>query len=199
MAKQPERPALRRHKCCVGALYYSQALMDNRMEPVCAGIRQTHKAGEDLAELQTEASNLVDFKYMCVGYSMYDEDRIRRQPAREDPPGGGVDLPYCEGLEIVSSRHLQGNPVLLKEGMEGSAGEDTPPLEPSQKRKTGFFPGNSPTNFVPEPGRVNWEKLPERFQRSSYLILQKMQHNATYLATSMKRVIERISDIGREK
>ncbi|CAD7701267.1 unnamed protein product [Ostreobium quekettii] len=193
--KPPDRPALRRHKCCMGALYYSQALMDSRMEPVCAGIRQTHKGGEDLGELQTEASNLVDFKYMCVGYSIYDEERMRRQPSRDDP-ASGVDLPYCEGLEIVSSRNLQGNPVLLKEGIEGPAGAPPSTQEPAPKRKNSFFPGSGST-FVSEPGGVNWGKLPERFQKSSFLILQKMQQNAGYLATSMKRVIERISDIGK--
>ncbi|CAD7701961.1 unnamed protein product [Ostreobium quekettii] len=154
MGKQaPQGPSQRRQKCCMGALYYSQALMDGRKEPVCAGFRRTHKAGEGAAEPQAEASNLSDFKYMCVGYSVYDEQRIRQQPSRHDATGGSVDLPYCEGLEIVSSRHLQGGPVLLKEGIDGQ----NPTQEQSAEGKNRGAP-----SFVSTPRGVSWEKFPER-------------------------------------
>lgn len=68
-----------------------------------------------------------------MGYSLYDEDRIRSQPDRINLTDGEVNLPYCEGIEVslsilfindcvsqvISSRQLQQGPVLLKEGMDG--------------------------------------------------------------------------------
>lgn len=33
---------------------------------ICAGIRQVHKASEDVEKLQTEAANLADFKVSLV-------------------------------------------------------------------------------------------------------------------------------------
>jgi len=118
----------KRQKCCVGALYYSQALMDRRAGPVmnllrastlsallqiCGGMKRTRRNPQPIQELQTDSNNLSDFKvwhlqywkllddfvqYVCLGYSVWDEDRFRRQDI--DMTDSTVNLPYCEGVEV---------------------------------------------------------------------------------------------------
>ncbi|GMH33250.1 hypothetical protein BSKO_01084 [Bryopsis sp. KO-2023] len=193
MEKPAEKSELKKHRCCTGALYYSQALMDRRMPPICAGLRQAHKGSEDIEKLQTEAANLVEFKYVCVGYSQYDEKRIIEQPDRDGPAEGEVELPYCEGLEIISSRQLQRGPVLLKEGLDAPTGPQRGHEQVGPRRKSASANEDDP-NFVPEPpGRFDWTKFPEKFQRTSELIVSKMQQNALHLISSAKKVLDQLS------
>lgn len=39
-------------------------------------------------------------RYMCVGYSAYDEEGLKRAAARRSSEADAVTLPYCEGLEV---------------------------------------------------------------------------------------------------
>jgi hypothetical protein len=47
---------------------------------------------------------------------MYDEDRIRGAWREKKAPTDPVELPYCEGLEIISASELQQSPMLMKDG-----------------------------------------------------------------------------------
>ena len=62
-------------------------------------------------------------QYMCVGLSVYDEARLRAAGAESrSSPLAPVEIPYCEGLEIVSAANVQESPALL--GADAGAGED---------------------------------------------------------------------------
>ena len=51
---------------------------------------------------------------MCVGLSVYDEARLRAAGAESrSSPLAPVDIPYCEGLEIISAANVQESPALL--------------------------------------------------------------------------------------
>ena len=43
---------------------------------------------------------MMGHQYMCVGYSVFDEERMRQQPDRINMAEGEVHLPYCEGIEV---------------------------------------------------------------------------------------------------
>eukprot|EP00775_Hariotina_reticulata_P012524 gene12524-12657_t len=85
-------------RCCLGLLYYSQALEEEGKRPVCLGIPHTPTERVHIEE-NREADQARDFKFLCLGHSLYE-----RHPATTSE-GAAVDgsikrtLPYCEGLE----------------------------------------------------------------------------------------------------
>lgn len=48
------------------------------------------------AEARIKGNQLTDFKYFCVGYSMYFDNKNRSKEQSEDQ----VDLPFCVGIEV---------------------------------------------------------------------------------------------------
>ncbi len=53
-------------------------------------------------------------QYMCVGLSVYDEAQLRAAgDESRSSPLAPVDIPYCEGLEIISAANVQESPALL--------------------------------------------------------------------------------------
>ena len=54
-----------------------------------------------------------EFKYACVGYSAYDEQALKNAARRRQNPTDAIPLPYCEGLEIVSSEAINRTPAEL--------------------------------------------------------------------------------------
>ncbi|OMO74404.1 hypothetical protein CCACVL1_16768 [Corchorus capsularis] len=91
-------------KSCKGCLYYSSALKSKSQNPTCVGIPRTlHQVpsyiiGESELEASKEGRTLLDFKYACVGYSVFlknKEDSSTNQPPKQ------VELPFCVGLEPV--------------------------------------------------------------------------------------------------
>lgn len=83
-------------RSCVGLLYYSQSLQAAGKTPKCLGVRQ-HKAVEGELDISRDlSSNVTDFQYYCMGYSIYD--------SAEQGAGSGSTpgrLPYCEGVEVA--------------------------------------------------------------------------------------------------
>lgn len=114
-------------KSCKGCLYYSSALKSKSKNPTCVGIPRTlqqglflslfhficyflwvwtelnlwlvprYIIGESELEASKEGRTLTDFKYACVGYSVYLDNKDSSADNRSDKP---VELPFCVGLEV---------------------------------------------------------------------------------------------------
>jgi hypothetical protein len=176
-------------KSCLGALYFSQARFDRERPPLCAGFPSR------LSELSddgydTESVPGAHFKYVCIGYSEWDEEALKRAARRRTASSDPVQLPFCEGLEIVSAAAVASNPELLTPS--GGTGDDKdilPPKRPPPRSINGL---GDPTS-VPEP--LDWERLRAGFDRMSRKIVGKMASNAAVLATSVQKTWEDI--IGR--
>ena len=52
-------------------------------------------------------------QYFCVGMSLWDSEQMKQNSKEARSPTDPVELPYCEGLEIISASQLQQNPVVL--------------------------------------------------------------------------------------
>ncbi len=52
-------------------------------------------------------------QYFCVGMSLWDNERMKQNSKEARSPTDPVELPYCEGLEVISASQLQQNPVVL--------------------------------------------------------------------------------------
>ncbi|KAK8518736.1 hypothetical protein V6N13_017992 [Hibiscus sabdariffa] len=106
-------------KSCQGCLYYSSALKSKSRNPTCVGIPKTlqqvprYIIGESEQEASKEGRTLTDFKYACIGYSVYlDNKDSSSDNNQSDKP---VELPFCVGLEVLldrtaaSSNHVPAN------------------------------------------------------------------------------------------
>ncbi|KAL5225396.1 hypothetical protein ABZP36_012035 [Zizania latifolia] len=94
-------------KSCKGCLFYSSVLRSRARGPVCAGITRAipqvpdRMVGEIEQEAIQEGRDLSDFKYACVGYSVYLDDK-------ESSTGKGekhTQLPIC----ILADRRTSTN------------------------------------------------------------------------------------------
>ena len=57
----------------------------------------------------------VAVQYLCVGMSLWDEERMKQKSKQARAPTDDVELPFCEGLEIISASQLQQTPAVLAE------------------------------------------------------------------------------------
>uniref|UniRef100_A0A5B6ZZU9 DUF8204 domain-containing protein n=1 Tax=Davidia involucrata TaxID=16924 RepID=A0A5B6ZZU9_DAVIN len=94
-------------KSCKGCLYYSSTLKSNSRNPLCVGISRTlpqvprYIVGESEVEASKEGRSLTDFKYACVGYSVY--------PDGKDPSTDRetqTELPVCVGIEVLVDKRV---------------------------------------------------------------------------------------------
>eukprot|EP00877_Chromochloris_zofingiensis_P014308 jgi/Chrzof1/9130/Cz03g37020.t1 len=98
-------------QCCLGALYYSQAFSERNKQPICLGI--SHKPGQavQLDERTQLGDGFTDFKFICIGHSVYDKTK---QASAEGSPGKSGShgkpqhtLPYCEGFEVIMAGQVE--------------------------------------------------------------------------------------------
>lgn len=106
---------------------------------MCAGLSKRVQSGE-APSLPADAVPGGDFRYLCIGYSAYDREDLKRAARKRCNPTDPVQLPYCEGLEVVSAAAMSTKPELLTGG---------PALEPPPSAPE----GNEPS-ARPRPGRT---------------------------------------------
>ncbi|XP_038977285.1 uncharacterized protein LOC120107857 isoform X1 [Phoenix dactylifera] len=93
-------------KSCKGCLFYSSVLKSEARNPLCVGITRTlqqvpnYSIGESEIEATQEDHSLSDFKYACVGYSVFLNNKDSSVEKGEKQP----ELPFCAGLEILMDR-----------------------------------------------------------------------------------------------
>ena len=79
-------------------------------------------------------------RYICAGYSAYDEEGLKQAASKRTSHGDPVQLPYCEGLEIVSAAGMSRKPELLTDGPELSASSSSaggPPQDAGIRQRPG--------------------------------------------------------------
>ncbi|XP_019224576.1 PREDICTED: uncharacterized protein LOC109206227 isoform X1 [Nicotiana attenuata] len=90
-------------KSCKGCLYYSSTFKSNSRNPLCLGLSRSlpqvprYIVGESEMEASKEGRSLTDFRYACVGYSVYLDQKSRSTDAQETQ----TELPVCVGLEVL--------------------------------------------------------------------------------------------------
>ncbi|XP_038900454.1 uncharacterized protein LOC120087673 isoform X1 [Benincasa hispida] len=90
-------------KSCKGCLYYSSLQKSKSKTPTCIGLSKTldqvpnYIVGETELEASKEGRSLADFKYACVGYSVY----LEKKDSSNDVQNKQAELPFCVGLEVL--------------------------------------------------------------------------------------------------
>ncbi|PSS00503.1 Kinesin-like protein [Actinidia chinensis var. chinensis] len=98
----PEENRKKAPKSCKGCLYFSS----NAHNPLCVGITRSlpqvpnYIVGESEIEVSREGRSLTDFKYACVGYSLYSAGKDHSVDVLDTQ----AKLPVCIGLEVLVDR-----------------------------------------------------------------------------------------------
>ncbi|PUZ59124.1 hypothetical protein GQ55_4G015600 [Panicum hallii var. hallii] len=95
-------------RSCKGCLFYSSVLRSRARGPVCVGITRAlpqvseRMIGAIELEAIQEGRNLSDFKYACVGYSIYLDDKETSMGVHDKK--AHAQLPVCVGVELLADR-----------------------------------------------------------------------------------------------
>ncbi|XP_049396671.1 uncharacterized protein LOC125860707 isoform X1 [Solanum stenotomum] len=95
-------------KSCKGCLYYSSTYKSNSRNPLCLGLSRSlpqvpqYIVGKSEMQASKEGGNLTDFRYACIGYSVYLDQKARSA----DGQGVQTELPVCAGLEVLVDRKV---------------------------------------------------------------------------------------------
>ncbi|KAL3525319.1 hypothetical protein ACH5RR_013691 [Cinchona calisaya] len=99
---------VKKGKSCKGCLYYSSTFKPNSRNPLCVGITRSlphvprYIVSQSEVEASKEGRSLADFKYGCVGYSVYPDQRDHPRDVKE----GETELPVCVGIEVLVDRRV---------------------------------------------------------------------------------------------
>ncbi|KAK9670602.1 hypothetical protein RND81_13G212400 [Saponaria officinalis] len=99
-----QNPESRKGKSCKGTLYFSSILKSKGKNPRCVGFTRSlqqvpnYIVSESEVEASKEGRSLTDFRYACVGYSVY-LDNKGTPPTSDQKPR--AELPVCVGLELL--------------------------------------------------------------------------------------------------
>ncbi|KAF5960953.1 hypothetical protein HYC85_002162 [Camellia sinensis] len=103
-----ENPKKKKAKSCKGCLYYSSSFKSNARNPLCVGITRSlpqaphYIVGESEMEASRDGRSFADFKYACVGYSVYSNGKVSSADMKETQ----TELPVCVGLEVLVDRRV---------------------------------------------------------------------------------------------
>ncbi|XP_047967387.1 uncharacterized protein LOC125211572 [Salvia hispanica] len=168
---QAESPANGGNKgrSCKGCLYYSSQLKSDSRNPLCIGLSRSLPAapryivGKSEMEASKEGKILRDFKYGCVGYSIYADQKNRTPDAQQSEP----ELPICMGLEVLVDRKI-------KESL------------PDGNRLP------VPQHRSPQPANSSRDEFLSRFTRNANLIANGVAKNIRRVGNQIKRSLDDI-------
>ncbi|KAH9622817.1 hypothetical protein KSS87_011223 [Heliosperma pusillum] len=101
-SKVQQNPEARKGKSCKGTLYFSSILKSKGKNPRCVGFTRSlqqvpnYIVSESEVEASKEGRSLTDFRYACVGYSVYLDNKGAQTTGDKKPR---AELPVCVGLE----------------------------------------------------------------------------------------------------
>ncbi|KAG4988333.1 hypothetical protein JHK85_031316 [Glycine max] len=170
-------------KSCKGCTYYSSLHKAKSKNPTCVGFSRTLQqvppfvVGESELEASKEGRSLTNFKYACVGYSVY----LDNKDSSADSQDKTAKLPFCVGLEVVleekaSNSHAGHVPATHKTEDEHAA--------PQPRR---YIPPNHTTEFLNRQVEVfSMVKLT--------LVVRMFQRNAGLVASGVAKNLNRVGN-----
>ncbi|KAJ7539524.1 hypothetical protein O6H91_11G098500 [Diphasiastrum complanatum] len=123
-------------RSCAGCLYFSSQRRDGGRDPICVGLsRPENRVYSMMSESEREdlkdGRRLLDFKYACVGYSVYKQNTTTSAYRQE----GHAELPACLGMEFLGIRKdTQGASSPTIEVQDPDEGPPMLPRPPSAAR-----------------------------------------------------------------
>ncbi|KAL3818806.1 hypothetical protein ACJIZ3_004711 [Penstemon smallii] len=165
-------------KSCKGCLYYSSVFKSASRNPLCVGLTRSlpnvprYIVGESEMEASKEGRSLADFRYACVGYSLYTDRKGKASNGQETQ----TELPVCVGLEILVDR-----------------GAHTVDSASAPSRIHNREDGNAlPQRRSPRPINSAGEEFLSRFTRNATLVANGVAKNMRRVGNQIKQSVDDI-------
>lgn len=180
------RPGVGKGKSCKGTLYYSSILKSKGRNPRCFGLGGTlpqvpsYLVGESEVEASKEGRSLTDFRYACVGYSVYLESKDASNDGQKPRP----ELPICSGIELLVDK----KPVADHAPAPASAHAHT--REDDGQQKNQEIP--QPQPYKPTQPTGFGEEFYAKFTRNANLVAAGVAKNVRKVGNHIKDSIDDI-------
>ncbi|CAM8907251.1 unnamed protein product [Rhodiola kirilowii] len=167
-------------KSCKGYLYYSSVLNSKSKSPRCVGISRTlqqvpnYIVDETEAELYKTGQQLAEFRYSCIGYSVY----MDKKGAGADHLNKQAELPFCVGIEILMNKKVT----------ESAA--DNVPIHSHRNEDGTSSPQPRTQKPAPVPAPFPRDEFLNRFSRSASLVASGVVKNANKICNQIKATID---------
>ncbi|GMH06520.1 hypothetical protein Nepgr_008360 [Nepenthes gracilis] len=171
-----KRTSQNQGKSCKGTLYYSSVLKSKGRNPRCIGLSRTlqqvpsYIVGDSEVEASKEGQNLTDFRYACLGYSVY----LDNKDASADGQKPRSELPVCVGLELLVDKRVPA--------------ADHSPVDAQSREEDQGFPQPRP-HKTPHP--VGEEFL-SRYTRNASLVASGVARNLIKVGNYIKNSVDDI-------
>lgn len=160
-------------KSCKGCLYYSSNLKSKSRNPRCVGLTRAlqvhgYAVGETEMEASKEGRNLTDFKYGCLGYSVYLDGKDSSSNLKDRQ----AELPLCAGLELLVDKRVStvdNVPNHLPAAVHNKEGDRVPP----------------PRTQI--PAHIRGSNFMNRFVRNSGLVAAGVAKNLSKVGNALKQ------------
>ncbi|KAI4297679.1 hypothetical protein L6164_037560 [Bauhinia variegata] len=167
-------------KSCKGCLYYSSIRRSKSKNPTCVGFSRTlqqvppYIVGETKPELSIKGRNIADFKYACVGYSVF----LDNKDSQADP--ADKKMPFCVGFEVV----MDTGPSTWPFGQVPPAGARAPKIEEGERA--------IPQTRTHKPPHPTGEEYLNRFTRNASLVASGVVKNLNKVGNYVKESLDDI-------
>ncbi|XP_031477821.1 uncharacterized protein LOC116248922 [Nymphaea colorata] len=174
----PDTTSTNKGKSCKGCLYYSSLLKSKHRNPLCVGVSRAlpqvpnYVIGESELEASKEGRSLADFKYACVGYSVY----LDKKDSPAGQQGDQAELPFCVGIELLVDKRAT-NTEHLPSHVNNNTKEDAPVF-------------SQPRTYKP-PHSIGDEFL-NRFTRNASLVASGVARNLYRVGNYIKDNVDDI-------
>ncbi|XP_073065286.1 uncharacterized protein [Primulina eburnea] len=165
-------------KSCKGCLYYSSRLKADSRNPLCVGLTRSlpnvprYMVGQSEMEASEEGRSITDFRYGCVGYSLYVDQKEQASSGQ----GIRAELPVCVGLEVLVDRRVN------------TAETASAPTHAHAKED-----GNSsPQRRSHKPAHSTGDDFLNRFTRNANLVANGVVQNARKVGNQIKQSLDDI-------
>ncbi|KZV25961.1 hypothetical protein F511_08906 [Dorcoceras hygrometricum] len=165
-------------KSCKGCLYYSSRLKNDSRNPLCVGLTRSlpnvprYMVGQSEMEASEEGRSITDFRYGCVGYSLY----VDQKKQASNGQGTRAELPVCVGLEVLVDRRVN-TPETASAPTHAHAKED----------------GNGlPQRRTHKPAHSTGDDFLNRFTRNASLVANGVVKNARKVGNQIKQSVDDI-------
>ncbi|TQD76148.1 hypothetical protein C1H46_038317 [Malus baccata] len=164
-------------KSCKGCLYYSSTQKSKSKYPNCVGFSKTlqqvpsYIVGETELEASKADRTLADFKYACVGYSVF----LDRKDTPADPHNKQAELPFCVGLEVLYDK----KPAV-----------HTHAPAPAHNSEENSRPIPQPRTY--KPAHSAGDEYLRRFKRNAVLVASGVARNVNRVGNYVKQSVDDI-------
>ncbi|KAL0332997.1 UNVERIFIED_CONTAM: hypothetical protein Scaly_2201200 [Sesamum calycinum] len=147
--------------------------------------------GQSEMEASKEGRNLADFRYACVGYSLYSDQKEHASKGQQTQ----TELPVCVGLEVLVDRRVNASdsasaPAHIHNKEDGNALPQRRIPKPTNQTGDEFLAGK--LLYVPFCNYITILWLSTRFTRNANLVANGVAKNIRKVGNQIKQSLDDI-------